>query len=117
MYSDFNHQNRSPSRVFNNASTLNRQPSRQFENAYSAPSQQPVYGGEDFGRYDNGRGFDRMNAAASTLQNNSYQYDNQTWNYGGVNGGANTIGGTGRAKNAPRRAAIPSVSNSPFTAD
>lgn len=111
MYQDFDNSSRSPTRVFNGANTLNRQSSRHFDNTYSVPQPQNLYNSDDFGsRYDTSRGYDRMNNA-STMHAN-YQYDNQPWNYGaGTNGGAHTMGGTGRLKGGPpRRAGIPTVS-------
>jgi hypothetical protein len=46
----------------------------------------------------------------STIHSSNYPYENQTWNYGGANAGANMMGGTGRVKpQAPRRAGLPSV--------
>jgi len=111
MYQDFENPNRSPGRVFNGGNTLNRQSSRHFDNSYGVPQSQNLYGADDFtSRYDTTRGFDRM-SNAGTMHANFSQYDNAPWSYGGgANGGAHTIGGTGRVKGGPpRRPQIPGV--------
>lgn len=116
MYQDYP-LNRSPgsTRGYNGGmQSLNRQTSRHFDNNYGGQLQglQGLYTAEDHaaqGRYDPvpTPRFDRMQS--STLQNN-YAFDAQPWNYGGTNGGANTIGAGGRVKPAPRRAGIPTAS-------
>jgi len=109
MFQDFS-QNRSPvsNRYGGNGLPLNRQPSRQFEQ-YNHPLQGLYTFPEDHAaQYDGAPRHDRIPAA--TLHNN-YGYDNQTWNYGGANGSANMMGGTGRIKPSARRTGIPSVSH------
>ncbi|TVY32787.1 RNA-binding post-transcriptional regulator [Lachnellula subtilissima] len=116
MYtSDFS--NRSPgSNRYGSGLTLNRQPSRHFDSYGGGQMQQGLYTSEDHvaSRFDSVARFPPVNA---NPHSNSY-YDSQTWNYGApslngnnmnVNGGANTMGGTGRVKSqTARRAGLPS---------
>ncbi|KAK2624195.1 hypothetical protein QTJ16_006145 [Diplocarpon rosae] len=110
MYADYSqHQNRSPvsSRYNGSGLSLNRQPSRQFEQ-YSSNTLQGglLYQDDQSSQYDTSR-FDRM-ASNPLNTSSSYLYENQTWNYGGANVGANMMGGTGRLKpQPPRRAGLP----------
>ncbi|KAH6717592.1 putative RNA-binding post-transcriptional regulator cip2 [Leptodontidium sp. MPI-SDFR-AT-0119] len=108
MYADYSqNQNRSPvSNRYGNGLTLNRQPSRQFEQ-YTPQPPQGLYQEDHSSQYDPASRFDRM--PPSTIHSSNYPYENQTWNYGGANAGANMMGGTGRVKpQAPRRAGLPS---------
>lgn len=115
MYADYSqNQNRSPvSNRYGNGLTLNRQPSRQFEQ-YTPQPPQGIYQDDHSSQYDSASRFDRM--PPSTIHSSNYPYENQTWNYGGANAGANMMGGTGRVKpQAPRRAGLPSVGGFLFT--
>ncbi|KAK0127929.1 hypothetical protein ONS96_007427 [Cadophora gregata f. sp. sojae] len=107
MYADYSQsQNRSPvPNRYGNGLTLNRQPSRQFEQ-YTPQPPQALYQDDHSSQYDPASRFDRM--PPSTIHSSNYPYENQTWNYGGANAGANMMGGTGRVKpSAPRRAGLP----------
>ncbi len=111
MYADYSqNQNRSPvSNRYGSGLTLNRQPSRQFEQYNSQPLQSGLlYQDDHSSQYEPSSRFDRMPPAA--LHTSNYPYENQTWNYGGGNTGANVMGGTGRMKpQPPRRAGLPTV--------
>jgi len=96
---------------YNPTGPLNRQPSRQFDN-YS-PYATGLYAPEDHGLRYSGMTLNGpsppQRVPSSTLHSN-YQYDTQTWNYGGANT-ANTTAGTGRlrAPGQSRRAGLPNV--------
>ncbi|KAL2066713.1 hypothetical protein VTL71DRAFT_2785 [Oculimacula yallundae] len=109
MYGDYSqsqNQTRSPasSNRFGNGLTLNRQPSRQFEQ-YAPQPPQGLYQEDHSSQYDQASRFERM--APSTIHSTNYPYDNQTWNYGGANAGANMMGGTGRVRPQARRGVLP----------
>ncbi len=116
MYSEYNPSNRSPGSqrgYAQNGLSLNRQPSRHFDN-YGGGSQLGLYTAEDHAaQYEpTPHRFDRM---PSTTLHSSYQYENQTWNYGGAHGTSNMMGGTGRVKQSSRRAGLPPVSSNTLT--
>ncbi|KAG0648036.1 Psi inducibility 4 [Hyphodiscus hymeniophilus] len=92
---------------------LNRQTSRQF-NSYAAEQPNLSLFTTDQERYEPSQ-FDRMTPQNEYHFNDNQALNSQTWAYNPVNGGGNTMGGTGRMK-APsaRRAGIPTVSNSGF---
>jgi hypothetical protein len=96
--------NRSPGAY--RGSSINRQPSRHFEGYGMPPS--GLYTADDHAAqgYDSTPRFDRM---PPSNFGSSYPYDNQTWNYGGANTGANPLGGTGRVKPQGRRGQLPTV--------
>ena len=98
--------------------TLNRQTSRQFNN-YGAEQPNLSLFTAEHERYESSQ-FDRMTSQADYHYNDSQALSSQTWGYnaGNLNGGANTIGGTGRMKPpSARRAAIPTVSISASSQD
>jgi hypothetical protein len=104
MYQEYN-TNRSPGSTRGYPSVLNRQPSRHFENNYGMAQAPGLYTAEDHAaRYEGPTRFENRMPSA-TLHSN-YQYDTQSWNYGGANG---AMGGTGRVKPSTRRAGLPSV--------
>jgi hypothetical protein len=107
MYQAYDN-NRSPGSTRGYPSTLNRQPSRHFENSYGMGQTQGLYTAEDHAaRYEGPSRFENRMPSATLHAN--YQYDTQSWNYGGANG---AMGGTGRVKPQTRRAGLPTVSSS-----
>jgi hypothetical protein len=116
MYQDYI-PNRSPGRQGGNySSTINRQPSRHFDGyPGGVPGPLGLYTAEDHAaRYDSTPQFDRMQppTMGGGYTTSASAYNNQTWNYGGANGAAHTMSGTGRMKTPSRRAGLPTVSNS-----
>lgn len=114
MYQEYP-SNRSPGRGYNPGLNLNRQTSRHFENNFGGQIH-GLYTQDDHvtaARYDSTPRYENR-IPSSTIHSN-YPYESQTWNnYGGANGGAHTMGGTGRMKHSSRRAQLPSVSSTFF---